>query len=294
MRTAPTRVRARGASENRAFAHPTGRFVLIEIQQSLPTEQGSPERFGYSWERYGDILPAHEEQFLRWTAPLRRDDWRGKRFLDAGCGIGRNCYWPMTYGAAGGVGCDIEERTLSRARKNLARYSSVEVRRQSIYDLAEENVFDIVFSIGVIHHLEFPDLAVARLVRAAKPGGRVLVWLYGRENNGWIIRFADPVRNALFSRLPLGLVHALSWPATAVLWLALLSGLTRIEYFRLLRRFSFEHLRAIVFDHMIPKIARYYTRDEAIALLNAAGLQEIEAVWVNEMSWAVTGRKPAA
>ena len=259
---------------------------------AIEIARGSPERFGYSWDRYAEVLPEHEEQFLRWTAPLKRDDWRGARFLDAGCGIGRNSYWPLSYGAAGGVALDVDDRTLARARANLSRFSAIEVRRQSIYDIAEENVFDIAFSIGVIHHLEFPDAAVARLARAVKPGGQVLVWLYGRENNGWIIRFFNPLRKVLLSRLPLGFVHALSWPLTAILWLMLRLGLQRIEYLRLIRRFSFEHLRAIVFDHMIPRIARYYTRDDAIALLQKAGLEGLDAVWVNEMSWSVCGRKP--
>ena len=254
--------------------------------------RGSPDRFGYSWHRYADILPEHEEQFGRWTAPLAREDWRGIRFLDAGCGIGRNSYWPMIYGAAGGTALDVDDRTLARARSNLAGFPTVEVRRQSIYDIAEEDVFDIAFSVGVVHHVEYPDRAVARMARAVKPGGRVLLWLYGRENNGWIVHVFDPLRMALFSRLPLGLVHSLSWPLTAVLWLALRLGLQRLEYFRLIRRFSFDHLRAIVFDHMIPRIARYYTRDEAIELLAKVGLEDVEAVWVNEMSWSVCGRKP--
>ena len=129
------------------------------------------------------------------------------------------------------------------------------------------------------------------MVRAVKPGGRLLVWLYGRENNGWIIHLFNPLRTALFSRLPLGFVHALSWPLTAILWLLLRLGLQRLEYFRLIRGFSFGHLRAIVFDHMIPRIALYYTRDEATALLRNAGLESVEIVWVNEMSWSVLGRK---
>ena len=185
--------------------------------------KGSPERFGYSWDRYADLLPEHEEQFLRWTT-LDRSFWQGVRFLDGGCGIGRNAYWPMTYGAQGGVAVDVDDRTLGRARHNLAQFPSVEVRKQSIYEIAEENAFDIAFSIGVVHHLSDPDAAVARLTRAVKPGGQVLVWLYGRENNGWIVHLFNPLRRALFSRLPLRLVHALSWPLTAAVVVRLAAG----------------------------------------------------------------------
>ena len=143
-----------------------------------------------------------------------------------------------------------------------------------------------------MHHLSDPDAAIDRLVRAAIPGGLVLVWLYGRENNTWIVHLFNPLRQALFSRLPLPLVHALSWPLTASLWCALRFGLTPGAYYRLIRRFPFAHLRAIVFDHMIPRIARYYTRTEAHALLARAGLLDIRSTWVNENSWSVIGRKP--
>lgn len=251
---------------------------------------GSPERFGYSWNHYAELLPEHGEQFLRWTA-LDKTFWREVRFLDGGCGIGRNSYWPMVYGARGGLAIDVDDRTLARARENLAQFPDVEVRKQSIYEIQETDLFDIAFSIGVVHHLSDPDAAVARLARAAKPGGLVLVWLYGRENNGWIVRLFNPMRHALFSRMPLGLVHALSSPLTALLWCFLRLGFPRGPYYRLIRGFSFEHLRAIVFDHMIPRIALYYTRTEAESLLARAGLTEIRSTWVNENSWSVIGRK---
>jgi SAM-dependent methyltransferase/putative flippase GtrA len=253
---------------------------------------GSPERFGYSWNIYSELRPEYEEQFRRWTEPIPPGEWRGRRFLDAGCGIGRNAFWAMCWGATGGSAIDLDERTLARARETLARLPAVEVKRQSIYDISDRDTFDIVFSIGVVHHLENPELAVAKLVQAAKPGGIVLVWLYGRENNGWIVGFFDPLRRALLSRLPLGVVHSLSWLLTAVLWCSLRAGMSRLEYFRLLRTFEFRHLRAIVFDHMIPRIAHYYSHDEARDLLESAGLRDVTLAWTNRISWAVAGRKP--
>jgi SAM-dependent methyltransferase len=180
---------------------------------------------------------------------------------------------------------------LAAAQRNLSRFDSLTVRFQSVYDLSENDCFDIVYSIGVVHHLEFPELAVRKMAAAAKPGGTVLLWLYGYENNEWIVRVADPLRKALFSRLPLGLVHALSLPVAGCLWLLLKAGFAPIEFFRMARGFTFPHLRAIVFDQMIPKIARYYRRGEAAELMRQAGLENIQLIWVNEMSWAVSGTK---
>src|ERR1700720_3033300 len=49
---------------------------------------GSADRFGYEWDSYAEILPGHEEQFRRWTAPLSPQDWQDKEFLDVGWGLG--------------------------------------------------------------------------------------------------------------------------------------------------------------------------------------------------------------
>jgi SAM-dependent methyltransferase len=253
--------------------------------------EGSPDRFGYEWATYADILPVYEEQFRRWTPHLSPPDWRGATFLDVGCGMGRNSYWPMTYGAAGGVAVDLDPRSLAAARRNLARFPTLEIHETSAYNLPFEKRFDIAFSIGVIHHLEFPTRALTAMVRAVKPGGRVAIWVYGRENNRWLIRFLNPVRSAMFSRLPVAWVHHLSFYPTVLLWLLLRAGLRPISYFRLIATFSFPHLRSIVFDQMLPRVANYWSHDEVDALMREAGLQDITLDWVNEMSWAAIGTK---
>jgi SAM-dependent methyltransferase len=257
-----------------------------------PLASGSPERFGYEWQRYSEMRPEYEEQFRRWTAHLAPGDWKGQTFLDVGCGMGRNSYWPMTYGAAGGVATDVDRRSLASARETLRPFPAVSVEEQSAYELRSENRFDIVFSIGVIHHLEFPERALAEMVKAAKPGGKVLMWTYGLENNGWIVKFLDPLRLKLFSRLPIGLVHHLSLCPSMLLWIGLRLGLGSIEYFRLLRRMSFTQLRSIVFDQMLPKIANYWPRETVHRMMEGAGLTDIRLAWVNEMSWSSIGTKP--
>jgi SAM-dependent methyltransferase len=252
---------------------------------------GSADRFGWEWATYAEILPEHEEQFRRWTVHLRPEDWRGKSFLDVGCGMGRNSYWPMKYGARDGVAVDIDDRSLAGARRNLAKFPNVAVERASAYDLPFESRFDIAFSIGVIHHVEFPEKALARMVRAVRPGGQVMIWVYGIENNRWLVSFLDPLRKALFSRLPVGLTHHLSLYPAALLWLALRAGIRPIEYFRLLSHFDFGHLRSVVFDQMLPRIAHYWSREEVLSLMQGAGLENVRLAWVNQMSWSAVGTR---
>jgi len=254
-------------------------------------KSGSPERFGYSWGIFSEILPVHEVQFRRWTAALPQEAWQGAEFLDVGCGMGRNSYWAIKAGAASGRAIDVDARSLQGAKANLAT-SSVEVAHESAYDISDENRFDIVFSIGVIHHLEDPELALGRMARAVRQGGRVMMWVYGYENNEWIVRWFNPLRRLLFARLPLSIVFVLSWFPTALLWILLHLGWGQLEYHDLLRDLSFRHLKAIVFDQMIPRIAHYYRRDEVETLMRSAGLEDIHLEWVNEMSWSAVGTKP--
>ena len=263
------------------------------LEQVERDHQGSPDRFGYEWGAYGETLPEHEEQFRRWTPHVAPEDWRGLRFLDVGCGMGRNSVWPMRYGASGGVAADIDDRSLATAAHNLSPYPTVQVLRCSAYDLAFRDEFDIAFAIGVIHHLEFPERALARMLEAVKPGGRVMIWVYGRENNGWLLPLLNPMRKALFSRLPVSITHHLSLYPTALLWLLLRLGLRPTAYFGLIATFGFGHLRSIVFDQMLPRISHYWSREEVAALMEGVGLGDVRLAWVNEMSWAAIGTKAA-
>ncbi|HZU89143.1 MAG TPA: class I SAM-dependent methyltransferase [Stellaceae bacterium] len=254
---------------------------------------GSPDRFGYEWQAYAEILPEYEEQFRRWTVHLTPESWRGKSFLDVGCGMGRNSVWPIKYGAREGCAVDIDERSLAQACRNLAAFPAVEVLRASAYELPFTDRFDIAFSIGVIHHLEDPQLALRNMVRAVKPGGQVLIWVYAREGNRWLVPVLDPLRRGVFSRMPIALVHHLSLYPAAGLWLLLKLGLAPNEYFRLLKRFGFAHMRSIVFDQMLPRIAHYWPRQTVVELMAAAGLENIRLARVNQMSWSAIGTRPA-
>ena len=251
----------------------------------------SEERFGYEWNKFNKIIPEYEIQFLKWVYPLQKEDFKDKTILDAGCGIGRNSYWPLKYGAQKVVAFDFDRRTVDVARKNLSQFKNVEVIYQSIYGIAYENEFDSVFSIGVIHHLEKPEEAIKNLVRALKPGGKLLIWVYAREGNEWIIKYVNSLRKFLFSRLPPALTNLLAYPFSIPLFLYLKIFPHSRPYFKQLAVFRFWHVHSIVFDQLLPKIANYWSRDEALNLLKDKGLKDIEIYSMNNNSWTLFGTK---
>ena len=254
-------------------------------------KKGSPDRFGYEWSVYNKSLPIYEEQFKRWTTLISEQEWKDMTLLDVGCGTGRNSLWPIKYGAKKVVAIDVDEGSLNSARENLKDFSNAEVKKMSAYDIEYTDHFDISFSIGVIHHLEFPEKALSKMFQATKHGGKVLIWVYGYENSEWVVKYLNPIRKFLFSKLPIKFTHFLSLFPTAAIYLLVRMGLGKIEYFRLIRKFSFWHLRSIVFDQMLPSIANYWKKDEVLSLMKKTGLKKIEIAQVNDMSWCAVGIK---
>ncbi len=132
--------------------------------------------------------PEFEAQFLDWVHPLRPEFFRGKRVLDAGCGIGRHAYYAASYGASEVVALDLSG-AVETARRNLESFDNVDVvqgdlLRPPFRTAAQGGGFDLVYSIGVLHHLPDPHAGFRKLVEYVRPGGTIAVWVYGHENNG--------------------------------------------------------------------------------------------------------------
>lgn len=111
-----------------------------------------------------------ESEFALWTATLPQ----GAHILDVGCGDGL----PMlAHFAAQGyqvTGIDISPIRLKHARVNVP---GAILRNMSPCELDESNVFDGVYSVVSLLHLDPIELRVAlwRIHAALKPGGHLLV-----------------------------------------------------------------------------------------------------------------------
>jgi SAM-dependent methyltransferase len=250
----------------------------------------SSERFGFEWNRFPRIIPEYEQFFRAWVAGLAPEDFRGKRILDAGCGIGRNSYWPLQYGAAQVVAFDLDPRTVRVARENLSFTDRARVFQQSIYDLTAEDEFDIVLSIGVIHHLKDPLKAMANLVRAARPGGTILVWVHAREGHT-VAKVAINLVRRITSKLPVRLVECLTLPFSLLLYGYVKLWPHRHPYLRLLRAARFWHVHSIVFDQLLPEISHYWTKEQALSLFADLPVTDVTIQFCNEGSWSVRARK---
>jgi 2-polyprenyl-3-methyl-5-hydroxy-6-metoxy-1,4-benzoquinol methylase len=248
--------------------------------------RGSPDRFGYEWSTYAAILPESRGQLERWLGSTGLGSFRGKRVLDVGCGMGRNPYWYLQAGAASVLGVDMDDGSLAAARKNLAPFPNARVEKYSAYDLDPkvQGTFDRVTCIGVLHHLEDPPNALAKMWSCVAPGGDLVLWCYAREGNRVLLPVIQAFR-AIGSKAPIGVTHALAKAVTVLAWPAIHALPWRTDYYRSLRTLSFRNVESIVFDQMLPRIAHYWTGAEMKQLtgLLAGGRPTLEFVQGN--SW---------
>lgn len=257
--------------------------------------------FGKQWRQFSWLDPAYERQFLDWIRPLRPEDFRGKMVLDAGCGKGRHLVWAQKYGAATVVGFDLSD-AVEVAYAHTRALPNVHVAQADIYAPPLKPVFDYVYSLGVLHHLPDPEGGFRVLPTLLRRGGAVAIWVYGRENNGWILWLVNPVRRAITSRLgPSGLL-AVSWVITAfVLWPLLRLGIAPLgalasklfygEYLSYISQFSFRDVRAIVYDHLTPPTAHYLRREEVQRWFETMRLSGVQLAHHNRNSWRGYARR---
>lgn len=97
----------------------------------------------------------------------------GMRVLDIGCGPADVlAYLPQVSYS----GFDISQDYIDQARNRFGPRGEFHCRQLSVEDLESLLPFDVVFAIGLIHHLDDDEaVGVMQLAsRALKPGGRLL------------------------------------------------------------------------------------------------------------------------
>jgi SAM-dependent methyltransferase len=157
--------------------------------------------FATSWNNLpaGSVYTA--AQFEEWLFPLTRADVEGRTVLELGCGNGSLLVHVAGWNPGHLEGVDLGA-SISSARRNLSlqSYSNWTVIQGDLMTYRGDPR-DVVYCIGVLHHLKEPRTGFESVVENTHPGGRFHCWVYAREGNAVVIRLVDPVRR-IVSHLP--------------------------------------------------------------------------------------------
>lgn len=264
-----------------------------------PQEDQTIRDFGEQWLKYTDNKGYYGslELFSDILSPLLKpDELRGCSVAEIGSGAGRIVNMLLEAGANRVVAIEPSDAFEVLCR-NIRQPEKVTCLNISGDQLPACGNLDYVFSIGVLHHIFNPAPVVKAAFDALRPGGRFLVWLYGKEGNGLYLASIKPLR-VLTRRLPhfalRPLVETMYWPL--ILYIKSCHKLPlplRGYMLSIFEKMSPDKRRLIIYDQLNPSYAKYYTQSEAKQLLFDGNFVNIRVHHRHGYSWTVIGTKPS-
>jgi SAM-dependent methyltransferase len=155
---------------------------VVPIVDGIPRLAGDSyaASFGRQWNRYDVMRPEEDDATFLVKTGLSARELAGKLVLDAGCGGGRYARLVGSQGAQL-IGVDLSAAVV-KAAALCSELPNVAIIQADLLDLPlADQAFDLVYSIGVLHHTPDPRRAFHEIARKVKPGGRLAVWLYRRN-----------------------------------------------------------------------------------------------------------------
>jgi len=187
------------------------RYPLVKEVLRFVDAQHYAGSFGFQWLTF-PVTQLDNEQSRRSEDDFRcrtgfmPEDLAGKLVLDVGCGMGRFAEVATRWGAQV-VGIDLSQAA-EAAADNL-RNRDATFFQADVFKLPfRPESFDIIYSIGVLHHTPDCEKAFKVLPPLLKPGGKIAIWLYSRYNNWY--KMSDLYRK-MTRRMPPKFLHKLCY-----------------------------------------------------------------------------------
>lgn len=248
------------------------------------------------WRKQWNIF-RDEELFLfkEWILPNTLEEFRGKDVLECGCGGGQHTNFVARL-AKSITAVDLNTVAIARSRnKGLSNTSFVEA---DIADMDLGKKFDIVFSVGVIHHTDNPDKTFANIKKHLKPGGKLIIWVYSEEGNFLIKNVVEPIRKSLLSRMNrkslvflTGVITFFIYGPVFTIYLLPLKFLPYYEYFKNFRKLSFDRNCLNVFDKLNAPQVIFINKQKVCYWFNLNDFRDIHISSYKDVSWRASGIK---
>lgn len=257
--------------------------------------------FGQEWSTFSQEPLSHAERKELFSKYFSLVDWSRKprRALDMGCGSGR---WALLAAPMVDelVAVDASPDALAVARRNvtLGNVCFVQATPEAL-PFPDEH-FDLIFSIGVLHHVPDTEGAIRSLAQKLRSGGTLLLYLYYAFDfrPAWfkILWRTTNAARWLISRLPFPFRYGLSqiiavcvyWPLARSAKYLPVPDSWPLKFYA---NRSFYVMRTDALDRFGTRLEKRFTRKQIVAMLEAAGLAEIR---FSETApyWVSTAKKP--
>ncbi|MFA9261882.1 MAG: class I SAM-dependent methyltransferase [Undibacterium sp.] len=274
--------------------------AIADLDAFLAHQKKTGESFAYEWKYIYRENNYEKQNFFHFLSPFAKEvDLAEKRMLDIGCGSGRFTKWAALSGAEAAIGSDLGE-SVAVAYEMTKDLPNACIIQADIYAMPFQRAFDFAYSIGVLHHLPEPKKGFLSLPKVLKSGGRFLIWVYNRRNNGRALYFYEPLR-AILRHLPKPLLYKLCYLPGGIVhginlfgrWIATI-GFPDLEKklpFAYYRHFPFNMKLNDAFDVLATPKSNYYFVEEIETWFRDAHLKDIQSFEHPEAGITCTGIK---
>jgi SAM-dependent methyltransferase len=233
--------------------------------------------------------------FQDWILPNTLESFRNLEILECGCGGGQHTAFVAEY-AKHITAVDLNTADLAKERNsNKTNISFVEADIAKM-DLGKQ--FDVVFSIGVVHHTDDPNATFENMKKHTKSGGRTVVWVYSKEGNWMVEKIVEPVRKSILVKMSRKSLLTLSKIITANLYIPIytvyllpLRFLPFYEYFQNFRKLTFYRNTLNVFDKLNAPQVDFISRERISKWFNENDYTDIHINAYKGVSWSGSGVK---
>jgi len=203
--------------------------------------------------------------------------------LDVGCGTGRHLEVMSQY-VAEAFGVDLSE-SVETAQEHVGGLPNVHIIQADLRALPfRKETFDLVYSIGVLHHTPDTRQAFMSVAPLVKRGGVLAVWVYSPY--GLLKRMQAPFYafwRAIMRRLPLRVVLLFSYAAVPLYWgYKIFPPILVVVPFA--RHPNWEHRVLDTFDMYTPKYTRTHTKEEVLEWFSHSGFSQAHVTMGDEGS----------
>jgi SAM-dependent methyltransferase len=256
--------------------------------------------FGEQWSHYdgNEGFYGSLELFQDMFGPLLEiGELKGARVADIGSGTGRIVKMLVDAGVRHVVAVE-PSGGVEALRINTREFSDkVEIIHGSGEEVPPGRDLDFVLAVGVIQFIVDPLPTLRAAYDALRPGGRLFLWVYAKEGNGFYVALVSALRQVTL-RLPHAALDGLCSLLTVLVdiyiaacrWLPL----PMRDYMRnTLARVSRENRKLTIYDQLNPRYVRYHRADEVRELFESAGFCDVRLHHRRGYSWSALGVKPA-
>lgn len=174
----------------------SNKYNIVNFVPRFVSNEEYVSSFGDEWNLFKNVKntrPSMSKEEMNKYLDLNREDIENKHVLEIGCGAGP--YLDISakeYKAKHIIGVDLS-RAVDAAYENVGELNNVTIIQANLFHLPfKEESFDLIYSLGVLHHTPDTKEAFKAITRYVKKQGLVSIWLYGKywerkiKNQNWI------------------------------------------------------------------------------------------------------------